>query len=150
MIRPTRVVPPVYFALALLAMAALHRWLPLVRWIVWPWRWLGVLLVLGGLSMVLACAGALRRAQTTILPFERPSTLVTRGLFRICRNPIYLGMATALTGTAVLLGSLSPWSTLPVFVVIIDRRFIRHEEAMLHARFGQAYEGYCQHVRRWL
>jgi protein-S-isoprenylcysteine O-methyltransferase Ste14 len=103
-----------------------------------------------GLTLVVAAATQFRRAGTPIHAFEQPTTLVTHGLYRYSRNPIYLGMIVLLTGVAVLLGSLSPFAAIPLFAVTIARRFIVSEESRLSAAFGDAYRQYLARTRRWL
>lgn len=84
------------------------------------------------------------------MPFRESSTLMTDGLYRYTRNPIYVSMVVVLIGFAIAWGSLSPWLVPPLFVAILTRRVIRFEEAMLTETFGEAYLAYCSRVRRWL
>jgi len=91
-----------------------------------------------------------RRSETTIIPFQESSSLVVSGMYRITRNPMYLGMVTILTGIAMLTGSLSPFVIPIIFVPVLNRRVIRHEEAMLEQAFGGEYRDYQRRVRRWL
>lgn len=94
---------------------------------------------------------AFRRASTTINPLhpERASALVTGGVYRITRNPMYVGLAFALLAWAAYLGS--PWALLgPVaFVGYITHFQIVPEERILRARFAQ-FDAYAARVRRWL
>jgi protein-S-isoprenylcysteine O-methyltransferase Ste14 len=78
------------------------------------------------------------------------SALVVDGPFRFTRNPVYLGMVLFLFGVGVLLGSLTPFLVIPLFALVIDRRFVRVEEAMLTKAFGPSYSAYQSRVRRWL
>jgi protein-S-isoprenylcysteine O-methyltransferase Ste14 len=146
----TRILPPVVLLLALVAMGMLHAVAPGARPLGEGLRWAGAAPIAAGVGLVLWCAGLFRRADTTIIPFQESSSLLTAGPYRWSRNPIYSGMALALSGVALALGSLTPWLVLPAFVGWIERRFIRGEEAMLRARFGAEYEAYCARVRRWL
>ena len=91
-----------------------------------------------------------KRRGTTILPFRESTALVTSGPFRYSRNPIYCGMIAMLIGLGVLLDSATPFVIVPVFGWIIDRYFIRREEADLETVFGAEYEAYKARVRRWL
>ncbi len=134
----------------MLAMVALHAFLPGPRLVVSPWRWAGAGLMLVGLALILHCAGLFRRAGTPLRPFEPSTALVTTGPYRVTRNPIYLAMVVALVGLGALLGSLVPLAVIPVFIVLIDRGFIQHEETMMAATFGDAYAAYRARVRRWL
>ncbi len=102
-----------------------------------------------GLVVVLACVFTFGRAGTTV-PTDTPTTaLVTRGIYRYSRNPIYLAMALAQLGIAAAVDS--PWilATLPVVLVIIRHGVIAREERYLEAKFGEDYRAYKARVRRW-
>jgi protein-S-isoprenylcysteine O-methyltransferase Ste14 len=148
--KPRRMYPPMYLALAILLMIGLHRVAPLRQIIGWPWRYLGVIPFAIGLWLVLWVNAIFRRVGTTIKPFEESSALVTQGPFRVSRNPIYLGMAIALFGVAVLLGSITPFLVVPAFAFLINARYIRAEEVVLAKTFGRPFDDYKERVRRWL
>ncbi|MGO1118327.1 methyltransferase family protein [Rhodovibrionaceae bacterium A322] len=145
-----RLLPPVLFLLCGLGMIALHKLLPLAHWMVWPWRGLGVVPVALGLGMIVTVALTFRRVRTNIHTFRNPDKLVTGGLFRISRNPIYLGFALALLGGVLLSGSLSALLGPLLFWFVADRWYIPFEEDRLRANFGADYDSYCRQVRRWL
>lgn len=145
-----RVLPPVYLLVALLLMAGLHVAFPVRQVIRFPYRYSGLLFVLGGILLVLWAARLFGQAGTTIKPFQEPSALVVRGPYRFTRNPMYVGMVGVLVGIALLLGSLSPWIIIPLFVMLIDTRVIRAEEAALDRMFGARYRTYKARVRRWV
>ena len=145
-----RVLPPVYFLVALLLMVGLHYAFPVRQVIQFPYRYSGLVFVLGGILLVLWAAWLFGQAGTPIKPFQKASALVLRGPYRLTRNPMYVGMVTVLVGIAVLLGSLSPVIIIPLFVALMDWRFIRAEEAALGRIFGAKYGDYKARVRRWL
>jgi protein-S-isoprenylcysteine O-methyltransferase Ste14 len=145
-----RPLPPVYLLLSLLAMVGLHYALPGTRWIETPWRYLGFVPVAAGFAVVFYAAGLFRKHRTAIKPFKESSALVTQGPYRFTRNPMYLSMVLALSGAAVVLGSVSPLLVPPVFAWLITALFIRKEEAMLTERFGEAYSAYQKRVKRWV
>jgi protein-S-isoprenylcysteine O-methyltransferase Ste14 len=95
---------------------------------------------------------AFRRARTTIDPIhiERASTLVTRGIYRLSRNPMYVALVLLLCAWTAFLAS--PWAVLgPLACAAFINRFqIRPEEAALLERFGEDYAVYCRRVRRWI
>ncbi len=91
-----------------------------------------------------------RRAKTGIVPFSKSTTLVTTGIYRYTRNPMYLGMVVFLAGLAVKLGSLGAWIPIPAFIAIVQQQFIRNEEIFLTAIYGDAFRIYQEKVRRWL
>ena len=95
---------------------------------------------------------AFRRAKTTINPLEpeAATSLVTGGIYRYTRNPMYVGFAALLLGWAVYLAV--PWVLLgPVaFILFITRFQIIPEERALSSKFGREYREYQERVRRWL
>jgi protein-S-isoprenylcysteine O-methyltransferase Ste14 len=148
--RLRKLLPPTYFCFAIVLIIVLHVLMPGPQVVSSPWRYLGVIpLVLGSTFSVLADQ-AFKRFGTTVKPFEGSTALVTDGVFGISRNPMYLGFVLLLAGIAMLLGSIIPWIVVAIFPVLMEIRFIRDEEAMLEARFGDAWLEYKQRVRRWL
>lgn len=145
-----RLVPPVWFLLALGLAIALHRELPLVQLVNAPWHWLGLLCLVPAVALGARGARALTRRHTTLHPFGQPTALVTDGPYRVSRNPLYLSLALVLTGAAWFMGSLTPFLVVPAFLAVITALFIRREEAALTVAFGDSYRDYCQRVRRWL
>lgn len=109
------------------------------------------MLVAIGVAFDVMGLAAFRRARTTINPLkpEAASALVTGGIYRITRNPMYVGMAILLTAWAVWLAS--PWALLgvPAFIRYITRFQIVPEERVLRARFAE-FDAYAARVRRWL
>lgn len=103
----------------------------------------GLGLILGGLLTFL-WKGA--RAE----PWRGTDVLVTGGLYRLTRNPMYLGLALAYAGLALLFRSAAAGLLLIVLLAIMDRLVIPREEAYLARRFGAGYEAYRRRVRRWL
>jgi len=144
------VLPPVYFLGFLLLMIVFHRWLPLVRIISPPYHYLGVFLIGMGMGFNLWSSNFFNHVKTTIKPFETPSYLVTEGLFRHSRNPMYLGMLWVLIGVFIFLGTLSPILAIPVFIWLMTQKFILLEEKTLADTFGEDYLKYKHQVRRWL
>jgi protein-S-isoprenylcysteine O-methyltransferase Ste14 len=109
-------------------------------------------LVAAGALAVLAGGAAFRQAQTTVNPMtpEASSSVVTTGVYRWSRNPMYLGFLFVLAGWGVYLGSAAALLFLPAFVLYMNRFQIAPEERALQAKFGASYTGYMRRVRRWL
>lgn len=143
-------IPPRLFVMCAALMVVLGRWLPLAPLLDWPLTLLGLPLALGGLGLAVAGSRRFARDGANIQTFEQPTKLVTDGLFRRSRNPMYLGFAAALIGLAVLLGALSPLLVAVGFIIVADRWYIRFEERRMAASFGPAYAEYRRQVRRWL
>jgi protein-S-isoprenylcysteine O-methyltransferase Ste14 len=142
--------PPTYFLAGLGLMAALAFVLPVAEVLSWPWRAFGVAPIAAGVWLNLAADRAFKAHGTTVKPFDRSSTLVTDGVFRLSRNPMYLGMILVLVGVAMLIGSLSPFLIAAGFAGIVETRFIPAEEDMLAETFGDAWTAYNGRTRRWL
>ena len=103
-----------------------------------------------GIALNLFADGVSHQAETTVKPFETPGVLVTTGVFRISRNPMYLGYVLILIGVGLLLRSLTPFVVIPVFGLLMARVFIREEEQMLQETFGAAWQSYAGQARRWI
>jgi protein-S-isoprenylcysteine O-methyltransferase Ste14 len=145
-----RVMPPVYLLAAIVVMAALDWLLPGGSALPVPWRWLGLVPLIGGLLLGGLAARLFRKHQTTIKPGQVSNLLMSGGPYRLTRNPIYVGMVLVLAGVATLLGGIAEWFVLPVFIWLIARNVIPVEESMLEERFGREYQAYRVRVRRWI
>lgn len=119
----------------------------------WPGQLaLSLLLASAGMSVAGAGVLAFHQASTTINP-TRPhatSSIVSNGVYRFTRNPMYLGMLLCLAGWALFLGNPLSLLGLPLFVAYLNRMQIGPEERALAAKFGEPFEQYCTRVRRWL
>ena len=71
-------------------------------------------------------------------------------MFRITRNPMYLGYLVILLGVALIVRSVTPYAVIPILAILMDRMFIRVEEQMLEKQFSQTWVEYTSKVRRWL
>ena len=105
-------------------------------------------------GFAVAGAGVLefRRHRTTVNPIrlDKATALVTSGIFRFTRNPMYLGLLLVLAGIGIRLGSLLPFGAAALFIPIINVLQIRPEEATMERLFGDEYTAYRQRTRRWL
>ncbi len=142
--------PPAYFLLALVVVPALHWLFPVVRVLPSPWNWLGAPLILAGILLGLWASQQFDRHGTSIRPFETPHHLLVEGPYRFTRNPIYLGMSLTILGAASISGNLSPFAVVILFIILMDRLFIAHEERQLEDSFGESYRQYRRRVRRWI
>jgi len=95
---------------------------------------------------------AFRRARTTVNPvhIDQASSLVTGGVFRLTRNPMYVGLVLLLFAWAIYLAA--PWCFVgpPLLALFLTRFQIMPEERLMEEKFGQAYRDYKAKVRRWL
>lgn len=105
-----------------------------------------------GLGFDLLGVIAFLRRRTTINPLNpsKASALVTTGIYRITRNPMYVGVLLLLAAWAVHLNALWPWLGPAVFVPYMNRFQIAPEERVLVEKFGDEFSNYVARVRRWL
>ena len=115
---------------------------------------LTVFLAIAGIGGAIALAGdlAFKRAKTTLNPFRPQNTtaLVTSGIYRYTRNPMYLGMTLVLLGWTAFLCSAWALPGAIAFVLYLNRFQIAPEERILSAKFGAAYAEYMAKTGRWL
>lgn len=147
-----KVPPPVVTAAAGAIMWGISRFAPQVA-VPSGIRWgLSVAILVGGIGFSAAGVRSFRRARTTLKPTrpEEASSLVRTGIYRVTRNPMYLGLLFALGAWAVFLSSA--WALLGVagFVLYMNRFQIEPEERALSRLFGSDYASYKASVRRWL
>jgi protein-S-isoprenylcysteine O-methyltransferase Ste14 len=144
--------PPLIYALPLIAGVIVHyavggmdMGLPgVVRW---P---LGLLLILGGLLVIGLAIERFTRAKTNPEPWKPTTAIVAEGIYSLTRNPMYLGMAAAYAGIAILWDC---WFTLALLVpalIVIDRGVIVREERYLERKFGGEYVVLKRRTRRWI
>lgn len=147
-----KIPPPLVAALMAVAMWFLSATLPRIE---------APLSVRIAVAVVIACIGgafsfagmiAFRRARTTVNPLkpENASALVITGVYRITRNPMYVGLMLVLLAWAVALASPVSLAGPVLFIMYINRFQIEPEERVLVAKFGSEFESYRSRVRRWL
>lgn len=111
---------------------------------------LGLALVAAGILLGVSAIGLFRRSDTTPEPWTSTTAIVTTGVYRYTRNPMYLGMASIYAGLAIVADSPVALILLPVVLLVIQSQVIAREERYLAAKFGDAYLDYKRRVRRWL
>src|SRR5262245_13715095 len=113
-----------------------------------------IALALVALGVALAVAGviAFRNKRTTVNPLTptASSSVVSSGVYRISRNPMYVGMVLALAGWAVYLANAAAALLVPGFIAYMTQYQIKPEERALLAKFGSEFAQYRTRVRRWL
>ena len=137
--------PPLWLGLALVISWALS-----LVWSVPGFAGLGAVLIALGLAVMGLALVQMVLAKTTFIPRRTPSSLLRSGVFRISRNPIYLGDALVLTGAILHWGAMLALPLIPAFIVLITQRFILDEEERLRIAFGDEYLPYTRAVRRWI
>lgn len=115
-------------------------------------RSLGLVIGVLGVACGLTGIHTFHKARTTVDPHhpEQATVLVTHGIYRFTRNPMYLGLALVLLAVIAWRANVVALLALAVLVAYLTRFQIRPEERQLHQLFGAAYDAYCQRVRRWI
>ena len=144
-------VPPVWLAAALALAWAQARYAPMgLGFGTGVADFLGGVLIGGGLILIVLAAWEMRRAHTTIIPNREADKLVTSGIFKRSRNPIYVGDALILAGCILRWDAVLALVLVPCFVWVIEKRFVIPEENMLRRKFRADFARYMQKTRRWL
>jgi len=117
-----------------------------------PLFWLSVPVIAAGALVLFFAVRSFGRANTTVNPItpEQAEQLVTTGLYRFTRNPMYLGMLLVLVGGALALQNLAAFSGPILYALSITLLQIIPEERVLEQNFGSAFTAYRKQTRRWL
>ena len=148
MLDPQKIRPPHYF-LTLLILTTVLQLICKPDRVVGP-AWLGLLPVVAGMAIVVNGKKLFDNHKTPVRHSETPAALVTTGLFKYSRNPMYLGIELFLCGIALMIGTW-PFIGLPVVMfLILQGIFIPWEETTMQNLFKERYTSYRKNVRRWL
>ena len=145
-----KIMPTTYLLIAIILCVGLHLLFPIQSILPPPWNLFGLIPLIFGIWINLSADHAFKKVNTTVKPFEETSSLLTEGVFQWTRNPMYLGFVAILLGISICLRSLSPYLAVIVFIVLLDRLFIRVEEQMLENEHGETWKKYRSRVRKWI
>ncbi|MCZ8500804.1 isoprenylcysteine carboxylmethyltransferase family protein [Vibrio lentus] len=146
-----KLLPPILFLIFVMSMSLICWWLGSPHHMLYPYNLAGLVVI--GVGFLLAMSGKrlFKKRNTNIMTFDEPTLLVTEGVYKYTRNPMYLGLVVSLLGFAILTGAAnSSFLLTAIFVLVTDRWYIKFEEQMMRDKFGQDYEDYCRKVRRWI
>jgi protein-S-isoprenylcysteine O-methyltransferase Ste14 len=146
-----RVPPPLSFVAAVVGGIGLQFIWPLSIGLPWgPRVALGLLVALLGVALVVGALRLFRETGQDPIPWVATPEIVTSGVYRFTRNPMYVGLAFVQTAFGIALGNLWVLLLVPVACLVVQRTAILHEEAYLERKFGDSYRDYKKAVRRWL
>ncbi|PSW14734.1 isoprenylcysteine carboxylmethyltransferase family protein [Photobacterium sanctipauli] len=147
-----KVPPLVLVIIAVGLMVPLALYLPQSEWLQSAGGWLGTLFIVAGGLVAISGVWAFRRSQTTVNPMspDTVSELVTSGIYRYTRNPMYLGFLLTLIGASCWLASIYTLIPCVLFVRYMTTFQIKPEERALEQLFPHSFPEYKQQVRRWL
>jgi protein-S-isoprenylcysteine O-methyltransferase Ste14 len=113
-------------------------------------RYVGLAITFIGFLFGIGALIQFRKARTTLDPHGSSKQVVTSGVYRFTRNPIYLGFLLMVIGLPLNSGLYWGLVMAPFYVFLMNRLVIEHEEAYLEKKFGKGYTSYASRVRRWL
>lgn len=143
--------PPVWLIAMIALVWAQPQYLPLGLSFGGAWAdFVGGILVGGGLILMVLAVHEMRKARTTIVPHLEATKLVQSGIFSRSRNPIYLGDVLVLAGLILRFDAVLALPLVPVFLWILEKRFVIPEENRLRRSFRADFARYCQKTRRWI
>ena len=103
-----------------------------------------------GIGVMAAAIGLFRKTGQDPKPWESTPEIISTGVYRFTRNPMYVGMALLQAGIGLALASAWVIVLVPVVLVVVYATAVRHEEAYLEEKFGAPYLRYKGSVRRWV
>lgn len=143
--------PPLVYLLAVIAGAACHALLPLPLRLGPSTRIAGAVAAAGlGAAAIAGAIGFFRRTGQDPKPWTSTPEIITSGIYRWSRNPMYVGLALIQIGIAIALANGWILALVPPVLVLVHATAIRHEERYLERKFGETYLAYKRSVRRWL
>ena len=142
--------PPIIAVMFIVIAYFLGRFVPL-PFVAPVWlRYVGLLMTFVGFLLGIGALVEFRKARTTLDPHGSAKQLVTSGIYRFTRNPIYLGFLLMVIGLPLNSGLYWGVVMAPFYVILTNRLIIEREEMYLGKKFKDAYSDYKSHVRRWL
>ena len=142
--------PPRISMLLLVLAFTVHWLLPVAKMEFLTSPVLAVFVAITGFGVMIWAWWQFQQVDTAICPTSESTSLVISGVYRLTRNPMYLGMLLMMAGVALWLGTLPFYFVTGVYFLIIDQVFCPFEEERLEGTFGGEYLLYQKNVRRWL
>ena len=103
-----------------------------------------------GIGVMVAAVGLFKRTGQDPKPWAPTPEIISTGVYRVTRNPMYLGMALLQAGIGLSLASVWILVLVPIVLAVVYVTAVRHEEAYLEGKFGAPYLSYKSSVRRWI
>ena len=143
-------IPPIIYLIGLLVGLLIDSFYPIEFLPESVSVWFGVLLILVAIPIALFAVAALKRVETPIDVRKPTTAIVTDGIYRLSRNPMYVSLAVLYSGIACWVNSLWVLSLVVPVLIVVDQGVIRREERYLERKFGDEYLRYKSEVRRWI
>jgi protein-S-isoprenylcysteine O-methyltransferase Ste14 len=144
-----KMLPPTLFVICIL-IAIFLNFLNPIYIVKYPYNLMGIVFFISGLYLSMKGSNQFQKANTNINTFDEPDKLITDGLFKYSRNPMYLGFIIALFGVTIVLGSVQSLIILFFFIIMSDQWYVKFEEKVMIKRFEEEYKNYMKTTRRWI
>jgi len=142
---------PPRIAMALLALAGVIQLTSPANWATLPPLLIaGAFMFALGFGIMIRAWWLFQKYETAICPTARTTTFIVEDIYRLTRNPMYLGMIFILTGIALSMGSWPFYVVAVLYAVILNHVFCPYEERDLLEQYGNEYADYTARVRRWI
>jgi protein-S-isoprenylcysteine O-methyltransferase Ste14 len=145
-----RLLPPLAFLMLLVPLALLWLYHPtgfaMRPELALPWEFP----LLAGIAALVLARSQFAAAKSEINTFKTPRELVTSGLFRFSRNPMYAGFTLLLMAAAMFVNAWCALLAPLAFFLVCSLWYIPHEERAMRETFGNSYDDYARRVRRWI
>ena len=147
-----RLPPPLVYLAAVFAGWVLNTFLlPLPLFLAPPLRITGAtIFILIGLTAIIFAGRLFMQTGQDPKPWKPTTEIISTGIYRFTRNPMYMGMFLMLLGVALLMGGIGALLPVPIFILVVRNNFVLGEERFLETSFGQEYLDYKSQVRRWI
>lgn len=142
--------PPILTLVHLAVALLLGRFIPLPLNVPDLLQPVGLALGIIGFLLGARAAWQFNKAHTTLDPHGSVTSLVTSGIYRMSRNPIYLGFVFMIIGIPLYFDNYWGIIVAPVLVILFNRLVVEYEEIYLKQKFRDVYTSYKSRVRRWL
>jgi len=144
--------PPLFYVVIFLAALFLQNKFPInaILFRGQGFKILGIIFIFIALFFLIKSLRQFIQSKNTVVTMLPASSLQTAGIYRITRNPMYLGLAIVYLGLSCLIGNWWNFILFPFLLLLVQQYIIRKEEKYLDRRFGKEYAAYKHKVRRWL
>jgi len=147
-----KIPPPVLVIISVALMWVLSRYFPFAPHLL-PYNYfVAAIFAIAGIGFIAPAVRQFLRAQTTVHPMhpQKTTVLVTEGVYKVTRNPMYVGLWLILNAVGFFLNALTPFVVIVLFLLYIENFQIKPEEEALSQLFGESFEQYKKNVKRWL
>jgi len=142
--------PPIVAVMFIATAYFLGRFVPFPFIVPFVLRYVGLGMTFVGFLLGIGALHEFRKARTTLDPHGSVKKLVTSGIYRFTRNPIYLGFLLMVIGVPLNFGLYWGIVMAPFYIILMNRLIIEREEDYLEKKFKTTYTNYKSQVRRWL